>query len=84
MVTYKEWIRMSPEEQDALIASGWHPGPSKEGVMKQVVEVPEDQMDAAGEVLVKLEEDFPANELPGKGDLKDAIEGAGFVLGRPE
>lgn len=26
-VTVAEWDAMSPEEQDALIASGWHPGP---------------------------------------------------------
>lgn len=25
--TVAEWNAMSPEEQDALIASGWHPGP---------------------------------------------------------
>lgn len=27
MTTRAEWSRMSPEEQDELIASGWHPGP---------------------------------------------------------
>lgn len=26
-VTTAEWDAMAPEEQDALIASGWHPGP---------------------------------------------------------
>ncbi len=25
--TVEEWRALSPEEQDALIASGWHPGP---------------------------------------------------------
>lgn len=27
VIDYERWQEMSGEEQDALIASGWHPGP---------------------------------------------------------
>ena len=29
-LTSADWHELSPEEQDELIASGWHPGPAKE------------------------------------------------------
>lgn len=43
---------------------------------------PIDQMDASQDVLAELRKDFPPEDLPGPGDLKDAIEAAGYELVR--
>jgi hypothetical protein len=36
-VTAADWHRMSGEEQDALIASGWHPGPDDFAVVRHAI-----------------------------------------------